>query len=35
MVVEYSSPNTSKPLLGHIRNNLLGFSLSRILPGCG
>ena len=32
VVVEYSSPNTNKPLhLGHIRNNLIGFSLSRIL----
>ena len=31
VVIEYSSPNTNKPLhLGHIRNNLLGFSLSRI-----
>ena len=31
-LVEYSSPNTNKPLhLGHIRNNLLGFSISRIL----
>ena len=31
MMIEYSSPNTNKPLhLGHIRNNLLGFSLSRI-----
>jgi arginyl-tRNA synthetase len=31
MMLEYSSPNTNKPLhLGHIRNNLLGFSLSRI-----
>lgn len=30
-MIEYSSPNTNKPLhLGHIRNNLLGFSLSRI-----
>ena len=32
VMVEYSSPNTNKPLhLGHIRNNLLGFSLCRIL----
>ena len=32
VVVEYSSPNTNKPLhLGHIRNNLLGFSVSEIL----
>ena len=30
------SPNTNKPLhLGHIRNNLLGFSLSRLLEVCG
>ena len=36
VVVEYSSPNTNKPLhLGHIRNNLLGFSLSRILQSAG
>lgn len=36
VMVEYSSPNTNKPLhLGHIRNNLLGFSLSEILKGCG
>lgn len=35
-LVEYSSPNTNKPLhLGHIRNNLLGYSLSRILSACG
>ena len=32
VMVEYSSPNTNKPLhLGHVRNNLLGFSLSQIL----
>ncbi len=32
VLLEFSSPNTNKPLhLGHIRNNLLGFSLSRIL----
>lgn len=32
VMVEYSSPNTNKPLhLGHIRNNLLGFSVARIL----
>ena len=32
VMVEYSSPNTNKPLhLGHIRNNLLGFSVSEIL----
>lgn len=36
ILVEYSSPNTNKPLhLGHIRNNLLGFSLSRILEATG
>ena len=36
ILVEYSSPNTNKPLhLGHIRNNLLGFSLYRILTSCG
>jgi arginyl-tRNA synthetase len=36
ILVEYSSPNTNKPLhLGHIRNNLLGFSLYRILSSCG
>jgi arginyl-tRNA synthetase len=36
VVVEFSSPNTNKPLhLGHIRNNLLGFSLSRILQAGG
>jgi arginyl-tRNA synthetase len=36
IMVEYSSPNTNKPLhLGHIRNNLLGFSLSRILESVG
>ncbi|MEI8005841.1 MAG: arginine--tRNA ligase [Bacteroidota bacterium] len=36
VVLEYSSPNTNKPLhLGHIRNNLLGFSLSRILKAAG
>lgn len=35
-VVEYSSPNTNKPLhLGHIRNNLIGFSISRILEVSG
>src|ERR1700759_4730902 len=32
VMVEYSSPNTNKPLhLGHVRNNLLGFSVSEIL----
>jgi arginyl-tRNA synthetase len=36
ILVEYSSPNTNKPLhLGHIRNNLLGFSIFRILSSCG
>jgi len=36
VMVEYSSPNTNKPLhLGHIRNNFLGFSLSKILEANG
>ena len=36
IVIEYSSPNTNKPLhLGHIRNNLLGSSVARILDACG
>lgn len=36
VMVEYSSPNTNKPLhLGHVRNNLLGYSLSCILAACG
>jgi arginyl-tRNA synthetase len=36
ILVEYSSPNTNKPLhLGHIRNNLLGYSLYRLLSACG
>ena len=36
MIVEYSSPNTNKPLhLGHIRNNLLGFSMAKILDATG
>ena len=36
VLLEYSSPNTNKPLhLGHIRNNLLGFSLSRIIQAQG
>jgi arginyl-tRNA synthetase len=36
VMVEYSSPNTNKPLhLGHIRNNLLGFSVARILDAAG
>jgi arginyl-tRNA synthetase len=35
-MIEYSSPNTNKPLhLGHIRNNLLGWSLSKILAAAG
>jgi len=35
-MVEYSSPNTNKPLhLGHIRNNLLGFSVAEILKASG
>ena len=36
LMIEYSSPNTNKPLhLGHIRNNLLGFSISEILKANG
>ena len=36
MMIEYSSPNTNKPLhLGHIRNNLLGYSLSQIAKANG
>lgn len=36
MMVEYSSPNTNKPLhLGHLRNNFLGHSVSRILQAAG
>lgn len=36
VMVEYSSPNTNKPLhLGHIRNNLLGYSISEILKASG
>ena len=36
VVVEFSSPNTNKPLhLGHIRNNLLGYSISQILEADG
>lgn len=35
-MIEFSSPNTNKPLhLGHIRNNLLGFSISKILEANG
>lgn len=36
VMIEYSSPNTNKPLhLGHIRNNLLGYSVSQILKEAG
>ena len=36
VMVEYSSPNTNKPLhLGHIRNNLLGYSIAKILEATG
>lgn len=36
VMVEYSSPNTNKPLhLGHVRNNLLGYSISNILKANG
>lgn len=36
VMVEYSSPNTNKPLhLGHIRNNLLGYSVSQIIAATG
>ncbi len=36
VMVEYSSPNTNKPLhLGHIRNNLLGYSVAEILKANG
>jgi arginyl-tRNA synthetase len=36
VMVEYSSPNTNKPLhLGHVRNNLLGFSVAEILSAAG
>ncbi len=36
VMVEYSSPNTNKPLhLGHLRNNFLGFSVSQILAANG
>ena len=35
-LVEFSSPNTNKPLhLGHIRNNLLGYAMSNIFKACG
>ena len=36
VMIEYSSPNTNKPLhLGHVRNNLLGYSLAKILEANG
>ena len=36
VMIEYSSPNTNKPLhLGHVRNNLLGWSLSQIMEANG
>ncbi|MGN6638712.1 MAG: arginine--tRNA ligase [Mucilaginibacter sp.] len=36
VLIEYSSPNTNKPLhLGHVRNNLLGYSVARILEAAG
>ncbi|MDR0503220.1 MAG: arginine--tRNA ligase [Treponema sp.] len=36
VMVEFSSPNTNKPLhLGHLRNNVLGESISRIIASCG
>lgn len=36
VLIEYSSPNTNKPLhLGHVRNNLLGHSVSQIAAACG
>ena len=36
VIVEYSSPNTNKPLhLGHLRNNFLGWSVAQILKACG
>src|SRR5687768_17561304 len=36
VMVEYSSPNTNKPLhLGHLRNNFLGWSVAEILKACG
>lgn len=35
-MIEYSSPNTNKPLhLGHVRNNLLGSALARVMQACG
>jgi arginyl-tRNA synthetase len=36
VMVEYSSPNTNKPLhLGHVRNNLLGYSVAQVLSAAG
>ncbi|GHV10342.1 arginine--tRNA ligase [Bacteroidia bacterium] len=36
VMIEYSSPNTNKPLhLGHVRNNLLGYSIAQILKATG
>ena len=36
VMIEYSSPNTNKPLhLGHVRNNLLGWSLAQIMEANG
>ena len=36
ILIEYSSPNTNKPLhLGHIRNNLLGYSVAKIIEASG
>ena len=36
VMIEYSSPNTNKPLhLGHVRNNLLGWALAQIVGACG
>lgn len=36
VMIEYSSPNTNKPLhLGHVRNNLLGFALAKVLTANG
>ena len=36
VMIEYSSPNTNKPLhLGHVRNNLLGWALARVMEACG
>ena len=36
VMIEYSSPNTNKPLhLGHVRNNLLGYALANIVAACG